>query len=340
MTKRKPRKEIVYKSGIIELENLPFPYVLYPGHYGAFFGFQETFGKEIVFCSCFKKSIQNYIKFRLSDPSAGYQSIDQKRYLISSSDFPLKFVETLMDANVRQNESIINHFIFKDNVCHECNKSTPNFRYCHEMYGGSFKQNFGWYIKKEAYELGIDICIFPPLLRINTITCPDEFFDIIDENAFEKCKMYPEILHFKLEDIINSKLKRKALKFAENNVRIKFGFKKVGQSWVNETLLFNTLKSMFPDYKIIYHYRPDFLKGLEIDVFIDELKIGFEYQGIQHFKPIKHFGGEKSYNDLRSRDKLKRKICEDTGLKLVYITYKEDISESLIKLKIHEINSI
>jgi len=31
------------------------------------------------------------------------------------------------------------------------------------------------------------------------------------------------------------------------------------------------------------HYRPDFLQGLELDIFIDELKIGMEYQGIQHF---------------------------------------------------------
>ncbi|HQK84275.1 MAG TPA: hypothetical protein PLK24_10085 [Atribacter sp.] len=330
------KKEVAFKNEIIEIEKLPYPYVLYPGFYGAFFAFQEDLNKKITFCSCCKEAIQSYIKFRLSEHPIGYQTIPEKRYFISSSDFPLKFVKTLINAKIKGNEDIINQFIFKDNLCHECNKKTPNLRYCHEMYGGSFKQNYGWYIKKEAYELGIQICVDPGIIRINTQICPDELFELLDEEPIEKCNSFPEILHFKLDDIINSKIKRRVLKFAENNARIKFGFKKVGEAWVNETILYNTLKSMFPEFHIIHHYRPDFLKGLEIDVFIEELKIGFEYQGIQHFKPFKHFGGKKSLDKLKLRDKLKRNLCEEIGIKLIEVTYHEHVSEQLIRTKMSE----
>ena len=54
-------KPIAFQDGTIEQEDLPFPTVLYPGHYGAFFGFKERRRSSIVLCSCAEEAIENSI---------------------------------------------------------------------------------------------------------------------------------------------------------------------------------------------------------------------------------------------------------------------------------------
>lgn len=45
----------------------------------------------------------------------------------------------------------------------------------------------------------------------------------------------------------------------------------------------------------IHNYRnTKILKKQEIDIFNEEYRIGIEYQGLQHFKAIDYFGGEKN----------------------------------------------
>jgi hypothetical protein len=47
-------------------------------------------------------------------------------------------------------------------------------------------------------------------------------------------------------------------------------------------------------------------------------KIGIEYQGIQHFKPVKYFGGIEKYNYTVDKDKEKFDKCKANGVKLFY----------------------
>lgn len=78
---------------------------------------------------------------------------------------------------------------------------------------------------------------------------------------------------------------------------------------------------------------PDWLNNLELDGYNEELKLAFEYQGIQHKKYTPHFH-DKGISALKSqqkRDKLKRKKCENQGVKLIEID-----DESINKLKLQE----
>lgn len=74
--------------------------------------------------------------------------------------------------------------------------------------------------------------------------------------------------------------------------------------------------------------RPEWLKNpktnrnLELDGYNEELKLGFEYNGLQHYEPVKAWGGEKKYLDLVEKDKLKASKCEELGIKLIIIPYK------------------
>jgi hypothetical protein len=72
----------------------------------------------------------------------------------------------------------------------------------------------------------------------------------------------------------------------------------------------------------LYHekYAPTYsLKG---DFYLPELNIIIEYNGIQHYKALKFFGGEKGLEKNKKRDKIKELICEDSNIRLIKISYK------------------
>lgn len=103
---------------------------------------------------------------------------------------------------------------------------------------------------------------------------------------------------------------------------------------VSEHKMLGLIKDIFKGKEIKYCYRPEWLKRMEIDVYVPELKLGFEYQGIQHFRPVDFFGGEKTYIAQVQRDKLKKEICDDQNVALIYVYHDEKVSRELIEQKI------
>ncbi len=69
---------------------------------------------------------------------------------------------------------------------------------------------------------------------------------------------------------------------------------------------------------------------LEIDGYNDELKLGFEYNGEQHYK--KHFWNKGNIEDQRNRDKRKRQKCRELGIDLIEIPYDVTDIETAIRL--------
>ncbi|AKI98195.1 hypothetical protein IX53_01655 [Kosmotoga pacifica] len=67
---------------------------------------------------------------------------------------------------------------------------------------------------------------------------------------------------------------------------------------------------------------------------MEELNLGIEYQGEQHFKPIKHWGGESALQKVKERDQRKRNLCESIGIKLIYFYYDEDLTEEYVRNKL------
>lgn len=45
-----------------------------------------------------------------------------------------------------------------------------------------------------------------------------------------------------------------------------------------------------------------------------------EYDGSQHFKPSEQFGGQKAFEDLQQRDKLKNDYCKINNINLLRIS--------------------
>ena len=296
----KDKATVAYKDGLISIENLPLPVVLYPGFYGAFFGFKEREDSEIYFCECSRKSIENFIEYKLKDKSE--YSDPERNFILDSMYFPLEFVKKLMEKKVNEDSSIIKKINFKNNICHECNRITPKYRYCHPMYGGQFVQHYGWYINKEFFEVGIT----PIINEIFMYNVDKEFTDLIkiqsSDLKFIYGKPYEEQKEYYEKKKLLNKQNRKINKLVENKVRKKFGFKNVGEAWTNETLVYRYIIELFPKDEIIFHFRPEWLEGLEIDVFNNSKKFGIEYQGQQHFTAIEFWGGEESLTRTQARD--------------------------------------
>ncbi|MFW6233357.1 MAG: hypothetical protein ACOC3Z_01705 [Nanoarchaeota archaeon] len=337
-SKKPIKKEVAFRDNIIAIEDLPFPIIHYPGFYGAFFGFRKNEKSNIFFCSCVKEAIENYIKLKIKYPSQENANLN-RNYILDSMYFPYEIVRKLIKQKIPNNEKVIKFLKFENKLCHECNKATPSYKYCHEMYGGVFKQTYGWYINKKSYEFGISGIL---ALEVNYLKdrCPEELINFLEEasklvkerNILQR-KEGSSTKYFQIESNLN-KILRKINNIIENEVRVKFGHKKVGEAWTSETILYYMIQKLYPNMTILRHFRTSFLDYLELDVYIKELNIGIEYQGLQHFRPVKHWGGEFALKKTKERDKKKKELCEKEGIKLIYFYYDEDLSEDIIKERI------
>ena len=73
--------------------------------------------------------------------------------------------------------------------------------------------------------------------------------------------------------------------------------------------------------KLFPKQKPKFLKGLEYDGYNNELKMAVEYDGIQHYKPVKQFGGEKGFIKTQKRDAKKEKMSKLNKIILIRVPY-------------------
>jgi len=68
---------------------------------------------------------------------------------------------------------------------------------------------------------------------------------------------------------------------------------------------------------------------LPFDFYINETKILIEYDGIQHFKSVKWFGGEKELKNVIRRDNIKNEWAKNNGYIVIRINYKMNNEERI-----------
>ena len=320
---------IALNSPVVFESELPFCNVYYPEHYGTFFAFSESDNDDVFLCSCNIDLISNYENIRKSSKFFTYASkLDNARY--SNKQFPKIIASKSLDEHYK--------IQFKDKLCHRCNLKTPLLRYCHEMYGGKFKQYFGWYINQiqlrfsylKYYDDNDNYFPSDLILIKNEIEILRKKRNEFISEPFERTKF---LQGYEIEKSI-SKLERKIDNYFENIAREEFGFRKIGEGNVSELLMAKLIQQIYPTEELMMHYRPKWLLGLELDVFLPNLNLAFEYQGQQHFYAIKAWGGEKALENVKKRDQIKRNICRDGNIKLIEIDYTEPLEQEYIKQKI------
>ncbi len=281
----------------------------YPDLYGAFFAFSDDIGDQIYFCECECKAIENYVRLREQMPLQDYSG--EKTFPLGGDFFPP------MVANISRRTvgNPLIHFRFKEKLCFKCNKVVPMLTYYHPMYGSQFKQHYGWYIKQEYFRLGID-----PYQIYKANVLPEECTP----------ELYDSIIRISKSPVRDLDIDRTI----ENYVREQLGFRKIGEAWISETIMFEIIRAIFPEKEILRHFRPKWLYGLELDVYVPEERIGFEYQGIQHFVAVEHWGGKEQLIKQQEHDARKKRLCHENHVDLICIDYNESLSNDLIIGKI------
>ena len=60
---------------------------------------------------------------------------------------------------------------------------------------------------------------------------------------------------------------------------------------------------------------------LHLDFYLPKMKVAIEYNGAQHYRPVKWFGGQQSFKKQKERDRVKKEYCESHNIRLIIIPY-------------------
>jgi len=70
---------------------------------------------------------------------------------------------------------------------------------------------------------------------------------------------------------------------------------------------------------------------MELDIFLPELALAFEYQGEGHYKPVSVWGNEEGLKVVQALDEQKRRACMAGKITLIEVPYWWDRSEAELK---------
>jgi len=106
----------------------------------------------------------------------------------------------------------------------------------------------------------------------------------------------------------------------------------ISKKSVGEQLLFQILNELFPDQEIISGIRPKFLTNpetnsrLELDCYLPNIGLAFEYNGKQHYEfPNSFHRTQIEFKNQVYRDNLKRELCDKNGIVLICVPYHVDM---------------
>lgn len=140
-------------------------------------------------------------------------------------------------------------------------------------------------------------------------------------------KLFPNMLSYKNTIYTSNmnKIKLTCLKhgdfetYAYDHMRGKFGCnlcrESIGESRIHSFLTYENI-SFIREYKF-----KNSKSRFEYDFYLPDLNMLIEYDGEQHFKPVKVFGGEKQLIIQKKRDKLKTIMAETNKKHLIRIPY-------------------
>ena len=92
------------------------------------------------------------------------------------------------------------------------------------------------------------------------------------------------------------------------------------RTWRTEADVRSILETIFRPATFPSRY-PSFLRGLQLDGYCPNFKLGFEYQGEQHYDPENyfHFGDLSSFHAQQERDRRKAMLCSKNGVRLLIV---------------------
>jgi hypothetical protein len=332
-------------------ESLPLPFVIYPEIYGTWIVFQETEGAQPLLCSCQKRAAENLVRLneRLRTSEHSKHSNVLNYFFHGEAAVHNKLTAITLDE-------FLFAPIFRDELCHICNRRVPPIRWSNLDEHSAFVQHLGWYFRQALLAAGVspygDLLIesLEPEIRALVEIDPEIAWQRIREfhktypNAGWLVNHCPSHLTSDVPGLASVRSHYAALKqqsakiqrLIEGRLRRSLGFPPRTRTGVSERLLFWIVSSLFPNLLVQFHARPSFLQGLEFDIFLPELRLAIEYQGEQHYEPFKHLGGERHLRSVKKRDKKKAAICSAEGVELRYFTVSDKLTEDYVRAMLRD----
>ena len=104
----------------------------------------------------------------------------------------------------------------------------------------------------------------------------------------------------------------------------------------NQTILFEKLSNSFKELNFNYEFGIKWLEGQRFDIYNSQFNFAVEYDGLQHYKLVEHFGGESYFKIIQERDVLKNEKCIHNNCKLFRVKYnytESDYQELILNIK-------
>lgn len=291
-------------QNVIVSERLPFKF----GNYcDAFIGFHRDLGTELTFCSCQRDAIQKHVEICRIHEEATKNRERLGWYMTWPADYPgALWKEASFPFSERVPFKVLPQLMrFADGICHRCNQRLPYYPYP-DSPAGFFISHFRPYVNQACYGAGMT----PRGHIVLADACP-EWIAALDE-----------------------KVRVDAI---EAQVRRAFGFPPKGVNRNQESKLWLLIRQALPECSVVRHYRPPWLEGLELDIFIEQHNLGIEFQGKQHSEAFDYLGGERALKQTRSRDKKKARLCKQLGVTLLLFEEGEALSEDAVHAKLREV---
>lgn len=85
--------------------------------------------------------------------------------------------------------------------------------------------------------------------------------------------------------------------------------------------MFEKLSETFKELNFDYEIGVKWLEGQRFDIYNKEFNFAVEYDGLQHYEPVEHFGGEPYFKVTQARDNLKNAKCIANKCKLFRVKF-------------------
>ncbi len=95
--------------------------------------------------------------------------------------------------------------------------------------------------------------------------------------------------------------------------------------WKNEYHLYSLINSMCGG--ATYQYHVEWLGQQSFDIYLEKLSVAIEYQGEQHYEKREFFGGKEGLEKNIERDKRKKELASENGVRLLEWHYSVPVNE-------------
>ena len=326
---------------------------------GLYPGFKEKKTSEVVLCSCCKIALERDINKINSEISKekdtyGMDVVFDFAGLVPKAVFKQIDFNILKEFSLRNyidKEKLFSNIKFDNRICRLCKVEDGESKSLSLNEFNEFKLSYKHQVMNELNIYSKYYAARKPSYWVQEYEVDEDNGKVYSKTRLLEINEITKVIPMEAEQWTYSRfwkgkedIKNPYNYFEDMDLLMKrrLNYGKALGKWKREEELYHLVRKIYKKYNVIYQYRPKFLynsysKGQQsIDIFIEDLNIGIEYQGKQHYEAVSMFGGAKGLADTKARDKNKLDRCTTNGIKIVYVKYDEKFDAKSIKEKIDE----